>query len=94
VIKTIHALAEVLRDEQGKPIVMRGTVQDITERKVAEQKIEFLSRIYSAQSQTNQALIESKDAHTGWPFVLWRSSGYALSIVAGRHVPRMTNPFT
>ncbi len=35
-----------------------------------------------------------KVAHTGWPFVLWRSSGYALFIVAGKHVPRMTNPFT
>ncbi len=62
--KTIHALAEVIRDEEGKPTLMRGTVQDITERKLAEQKIKFLSRIYAAQSHTNQALIESKDEAT------------------------------
>jgi diguanylate cyclase (GGDEF)-like protein/PAS domain S-box-containing protein len=59
--KTIHALAEVLRDATGKPVMMRGTVQDITERKETEQKIRFLTQIYSALSQTNQALIESVD---------------------------------
>ncbi len=47
-----------------KPVMMRGTVQDITERNDSEQKIEFLSRIYAAQSQTNQALIEGKNEAT------------------------------
>ncbi|OIR11065.1 cyclic di-GMP phosphodiesterase Gmr [mine drainage metagenome] len=59
--RVIHALAEVMRDGEGKPVAMRGTVQDITERKEVEQKIQFLTQIYAAQSQTNQALIESKD---------------------------------
>jgi diguanylate cyclase (GGDEF)-like protein/PAS domain S-box-containing protein len=62
--KTIHALAEVVRDEAGKPTIMRGTVQDITAQKESEQKIRFLSQIYSALSQTNQALIESADEQT------------------------------
>lgn len=38
-IKNIHALAEVVRDADGKPLLMRGTVQDITERKQAERQI-------------------------------------------------------
>ena len=36
--KTIHALAEVVRDEKGRPLLMHGTVQDITARKQAEEK--------------------------------------------------------
>lgn len=35
--KTIHALAEVVRDENGKPLLMHGTVQDITARKQVEE---------------------------------------------------------
>jgi PAS domain S-box-containing protein len=34
--KVIHAQAEVVRNHQGLPVTMRGTVQDITERKRAE----------------------------------------------------------
>jgi PAS domain S-box-containing protein len=33
--KVIHALAEVVRDTEGKPLLMRGTVQDITQSKLA-----------------------------------------------------------
>ena len=36
--KTIHALAEIVRDGNGKPVLMRGTVQDITARKHVEEK--------------------------------------------------------
>jgi diguanylate cyclase (GGDEF)-like protein/PAS domain S-box-containing protein len=38
--------------------------RDITERKKTEQKIQFLTEIYAALSQTNQTLIESKDETT------------------------------
>jgi two-component system, cell cycle sensor histidine kinase and response regulator CckA len=34
--RVIHAQAEVLRDETGKPTLMRGTVHDVTERRKAE----------------------------------------------------------
>jgi PAS domain S-box-containing protein len=38
--KVIHALAETIRDAEGKAVAMRGTVQDITERKQAEELIQ------------------------------------------------------
>jgi diguanylate cyclase (GGDEF)-like protein/PAS domain S-box-containing protein len=38
--------------------------RDITERKAAERQIRFLTDIYTAQSQINQALTESKDEAT------------------------------
>lgn len=47
----------------GEPVIQSFS-RDITERKLAEKKIRFLSQIYAAQSQTNQALIESKDETT------------------------------
>jgi PAS domain S-box-containing protein len=41
--KYIHAQAEVVRGDDGKPTVMQGTVQDITERKQAEAELRELS---------------------------------------------------
>ncbi len=38
--RVVHEQAEVLFDEDGNPVSMSGTVQDITERKIAEQKIQ------------------------------------------------------
>ena len=43
--KTIHALAEVTRDEAGKPVLMRGTVQDITERKLADEELRITQSV-------------------------------------------------
>ncbi len=37
--RIIHAQAEVLRDQAGRPTLMRGTVHDITERKQAEEAL-------------------------------------------------------
>jgi|GEM_PF-508833 len=57
--KVIHAQAEVLRDEAGRPTVMQGTVHDITERKRAEEEL-LLSRQRLALhvQQTPLAVIE------------------------------------
>ena len=34
--RVIHSLAEVVRDDQGRPIAVNGTLQDVTERKAME----------------------------------------------------------
>lgn len=41
----IHSRGEVINNEDGKPVLFRGTVQDITERKLAEEKAASLARI-------------------------------------------------
>lgn len=38
-VRYVHEQAEVLRNEEGQPIKMLGTVQDITERKQAEEDL-------------------------------------------------------
>ena len=37
--RIVHEQAEVVFDESGKPVLMSGTVQDITERKQAEKEL-------------------------------------------------------
>ncbi len=39
-VRIVHEQAEVIRDDQGRPIRMVGTVQDITERKRAELELQ------------------------------------------------------
>jgi PAS domain S-box-containing protein len=59
--KVIHALAETVREADGEPILMRGTVQDVTERKRIEEEREtsetFLRLLN--ESTTKEALIEA-----------------------------------
>ncbi|HKB59742.1 MAG TPA: PAS domain S-box protein, partial [Gallionellaceae bacterium] len=44
----------------GEPVIQSFS-KDITERKAAERRIQFLTQAYAAQSQINHALIESRD---------------------------------
>ncbi len=49
-IRLLHELGEVTRDDDGKPIRMTGTVQDITETQLAEQGLrESEARLNEAQ---------------------------------------------
>lgn len=58
-IRVVHKQAEVLLDEQGRPARMIGTVQDITERKQAEQTLR--------DKDTHLEYIAYHDALTGLP---------------------------
>ena len=42
--RTVHAQAEVIFNEENIPIRIKGIVQDITERKKAEEKIQILGK--------------------------------------------------
>lgn len=79
-IKRVRARFRILRDFNGKPIFVHGTIQDITETKTAEEKLkkyndqleelvqEKVEEAYSAQMATIYALVklaESRDDDTG-----------------------------
>jgi diguanylate cyclase (GGDEF)-like protein/PAS domain S-box-containing protein len=58
-VRVVHESAEVMRDDQGKPVRMIGTVQDITERKQAEQALR--------EKDAHLEYIAYHDALTGLP---------------------------
>ena len=50
--KIIHSVARIEKDAGGRPIRVMGVIQDITERKRAEEEITFKNRILSTQQET------------------------------------------
>jgi len=42
--RVLHQLARVVSDRSGKPVAVVGTVQDITDRKRAEEELRALTR--------------------------------------------------
>ena len=57
----ITVCCETKRDDLGQIIGLRGTVQDITARKLAEKQILKLNRIYAVLSNINQAIVRIHD---------------------------------
>lgn len=50
-MRTVHAQGMVFRASDGTPVRMVGTVQDITERKEAQQRMELLERAVAQSSE-------------------------------------------
>ena len=63
-IKYVHDQCETLYDVDGKPLRSMGTVQDITERKRAEEALRHLNRELRAISTCNQVLVRAEDEQT------------------------------
>jgi PAS domain S-box-containing protein len=59
--KIIHSLAETVRGADGKPVLMRGTVQDITDRRELEEERETSKRFLRLlnRTATKKNLIEA-----------------------------------
>jgi len=63
-VKYVHEQCETYYDEQNNPLRSIGTVQDITERKLAETRILALNRLYVTISQINKVIVHAKDEKT------------------------------
>ena len=62
-VRLVHSQGDVMRDESGRPRRMFGTVQDITERKRAEQRL-------VVQHAVTQILAEAATLHEATPKIL------------------------
>ena len=62
-VRLVHSQGDVIRDESGRPRRMFGSVQDITERKRAEQRL-------MAQHTVAQVLAEAVTLEEATPKIL------------------------
>ena len=83
--RIVHAEAEVIFDEKNIPIRMKGTVQDITELKKAEEKIQTLANV--VESSNDAIVTESLDGIiTSWNKGAEQIYGYSAEEILGKNV--------
>ena len=83
--RIVHVQAEVIFDEKNIPIRMKGTVQDITERKKAEEKIQTLANI--VESSNDAIGTRSLDGIiTSWNKGAEQIYGYSAEEILGKNV--------
>ncbi len=83
--RIVHSEREVIFDERNNPVRMKGTVQDITEHKKAEEKIHSLANIVESSSDAIGTL--SLDGIiTSWNRGAEQIYGYSVEEVLGKSV--------
>nr|MBC8240923.1 PAS domain S-box protein [Alphaproteobacteria bacterium] len=68
-VRVVHEEAEVIRDAAGQPLVMAGTVQDITERKEIEQALRDSEQQLRLVTDSLPVMITYVDAGERYRFV-------------------------
>ena len=83
--RIVHEDGEVVFDEKNIPIQMTGIIQDITERKKADEKIK---RLANAVESSNDAIVtESLDGIiTSWNKAAEKIYGYSAEEILGQNV--------
>jgi PAS domain S-box-containing protein len=83
--RVVHEQGEVIHDEKNIPIRMRGTIQDITERKKAEEKIKSLANI--VESSNDAVITKSLDGIvTSWNKEAEKVYGYSAEEIRGKNI--------
>jgi PAS domain S-box-containing protein len=94
-IRTVHERGYVVRNETGKATRIFGTVQDITERKKAEEEIRAINARLSAILQASPLGIVAMDAKgivELWNPAAEQIYGYPAEDVLGKVVPYLQTP--
>lgn len=83
--RTVHAQAEVIFNEENAPVQMKGIIQDITERKKAEEKIQILADV--VESSNDAILTKSLDGNIiSWNKGAERIYGYSAEEILGKNI--------
>ena len=62
-VRWVHEQADIVRDTEGKAISMIGVIQDITERKTSEERIQYLAYYDALTGLPNRALFMDRLQH-------------------------------
>ncbi|MBI5782251.1 MAG: EAL domain-containing protein, partial [Gammaproteobacteria bacterium] len=62
--RIVHEQAEVAFDENDKPVRMVGTVQDVTERKQAQERLNYLAHYDTLTGLPNRVLLQDRLSQT------------------------------
>ena len=90
--RIVHSEREVIFDERNNPVRMKGTVQDITEHKKAEEKIHNLANIVESSSDAIGTL--SLDGIiTSWNKGAEQIYGYSVEEILGKSISILAPPF-
>ena len=83
--RTVHIQSEVIFDEKNIPIRMKGIVQDITERKKAEEKIQILANV--VESSNDAIVTRSLDGNIiSWNKGAEKIYGYSAEEILGKNI--------
>ncbi|HUL62129.1 MAG TPA: PAS domain S-box protein [Methanocella sp.] len=88
-IRYVHDEAEFTRDEAGKVVSMFGTIQDVTDRKLAEEALKVSEeRFFNVTNSTLDAIVSINDAGTiiFWNKAAERIFGYSKYEAIGKPV--------
>ena len=90
-IRVIHIRGEVTRDGEGRPVGIRGSAQDITERKKAEEE---LARLATIVAQSDDAIVGMNPDSTvfSWNEGAGKVFGYTAGEAAGRNITDLISP--
>jgi PAS domain S-box-containing protein len=83
--RAVHGKTEVIFDENNIPIRLKGTVQDITERKKSEEKIRNLANIVESSSDAI-ITVSLEGIITSWNKGAEQVYGYSAEEISGKSV--------
>jgi PAS domain S-box-containing protein len=82
-VRIVHSQGDVKRDTSGRPIQMFGTVQDITDRKHAEEALQTISRaLQESKAKLEEAQVITHVGYWEWDLVtdsiVWSDEIYRI----------------
>lgn len=81
----VHAQGEIVFDEKQSPILLRGTIQDITDNKKTEEKVRTLADV--VESSNDAIITESLDGIViNWNKTAEQVYGYSAEEILGKNI--------
>jgi len=91
-IRIVHEIGKITRNEQGEPLSMLGTVQDVTQFRQAQQQLEQYISIVDENVITSSTDINGKITYVSDAFC--RISGYSREELLGKTHNLISHPDT